>query len=138
MDYVNLGWRRSYSKLAKKYGCTLRAIYKRARIEGWQDRLEKILLQAKERAPTDADLVDSVVQMNARHIAMLRRAQVKAIEAISEQPMEGGGKAVLALYRAIRGERLGLPSVALSGRGSAARVVPGAASARTPPATTCH
>jgi hypothetical protein len=101
--YVGLGQKRSYEAVAKAYGVTKTAVTKRALKEDWQGRLAKV--EAAARSRTDDKLVESIEQMNERHLKILRAVIGKALQALQSMPITSGMDAVRALDLAIRQER---------------------------------
>lgn len=102
--YFALGPSRSYAAVAKKYGVTKKAVYKRALKERWQERIADI--QEKARAHGDEKRVESIEAMNERHLKLMRLVQGKALEALKQYPLETALEAVRALEASIRQERL--------------------------------
>ncbi len=102
--YVGLGAARSYQAVAEKYGVSKQAITKCATREHWQDRLEAIEVRARERS--DQKSVESVDEMNQRHLKMLAVVERKALEALRSFPMSTAMEAVRALEIAMRQTRL--------------------------------
>ena len=102
--YVGLGAARSYQTVADKYAVSKQAITKCATRERWQARLEAIEARARER--NDQKAVESVEEMNQRHLKMLAVVERKALEGLRNLPMSTAMEAVRALEIAMRQTRL--------------------------------
>lgn len=102
--YVGLGADRSYQAVANQYGVTKRAVTNRAKRDGWQPRVEA--LEAQARRASEQRVVETLEEMNTRHIKSLRVIQARALEALRNMPLESAMDAVRALDIAIRHERL--------------------------------
>ncbi len=108
--YIGLGPDRSYQAVADHYGVTKRAVTKRAAKERWQQRVAE--LEAKARRGAERKVLETLEEMNTRHIKSLRVIQGKAFEALRSMPLATAMEAVRALEMAIRQERVirGQPS----------------------------
>ncbi len=102
--YYGLGPGRSYQAVADEYGVTKRAVTDLARREGWSERLRAIEKEARERS--DAKLVETLEEMNDRHLKLVRVVQVRAIEAMKAMPIATAMEAARALDMTIKQERL--------------------------------
>jgi hypothetical protein len=102
--YVSLGLQRSYQAVADRYGCSKRAVTKKAAAEKWADRLIKIERAARERI--DSRMTETLEAVNARHLQTLRMIQAKALQALQMMPLDSGMDAVRALDTSIRQERV--------------------------------
>jgi hypothetical protein len=102
--YFSLGEERSYKTLAKKYGCSERAVAKVASKEKWQNRLED--LEVKARAKSDQQILESLEQMNTRHIKTARMLQAKGIEALQGMQIDSVPDALKAVQVGLDKERL--------------------------------
>ena len=102
--YTSLGAGRSYAAVAEKYDASKQAITNLANRDGWQERLEKIESEVRERG--DAKLVESLDQMNERHLRVLRAIQGKALETLKATPLSNAMDAVRALEMSLKQERL--------------------------------
>lgn len=102
--YVALGPTRTHAEVARKFGVTRRAVSKRAMQEHWEPRVVEIERKARERH--EAKALESLEEMNSRHLQMLRVIQVKALESLKNLQIKSGFDAVKALDIAIRNERL--------------------------------
>ncbi len=102
--YVGLGPGRSYQLVARQFGVSKRAISKYATRHQWQSRLASIEAQVRSRA--DVALVDTVEEMNQRHLKTLKIVQGKALEALRGMPIDSAMSAIRALHGSIRQERI--------------------------------
>lgn len=106
--YFALGPGRSYEAVAEKYGATKRGVADHAKRERWPQRIEELEQRAREQA--DEKALESVVDMNLRHIREARFLQSKGLEGLkSGRPelLSACGKLVasgLTLERLIRGQ----------------------------------
>jgi vacuolar-type H+-ATPase subunit H len=103
-QYVALGPERSYDALAKRLRAGKRSITRLAAKEKWRERLAKIEEQA--RARLDDKLTDTLQEINARHVKIVRAIQAKALQALQSLALTSGMDAVRALDIAIKHERL--------------------------------
>lgn len=101
--YFSLGTARSYEAVATKYGVSKRAVTKRAVSEGWQVRLEAMERQARERA--EKKVIETMDDMNERHLKTLRIVQGKALEALRSMSLKTAMEAVRALAISLEKER---------------------------------
>ena len=102
--YVALGPGRSYAAVAEKYNVTKRAVTKHAARENWQERVREI--ERKARRASEEKAIETLEQMNDRHLKSLRVIQGKALEALKAMPLNTAMEAVRALDLAIRQERV--------------------------------
>ena len=102
--YVSLGPGRSYETVAEQYGVSKRTVTKRASREGWQKRLTDLEAQARHNA--EQRTLESLEEMNVRHLKSLRVIQARALEALRNMPLATAMEAVRSLDLAIRQERL--------------------------------
>lgn len=102
--YFSLGAERSYDAVAKKYDCSKRAVAKVASKEKWQGRLED--LEQKARAKSDQQILESLEQMNDRHIKTARMLQAKGIAALQALEIKGVPDALKAVQVGLEKERL--------------------------------
>ncbi len=101
--YFALGPGRSYQAVAVKYNVTKRAVLDIAKREKWQERLDEIHRKARENATEKA--LESLEQMNERHLSTLKVIQSKALAALRAMPLNSALAAVRALDLSIRQER---------------------------------
>jgi hypothetical protein len=102
--YAGLGPGRSYDAVAIHFNASKRGIAKLAQREDWQGRLERAEHEARERS--QAKVIESLEEMNDRHLKMAMIVQQRAIEALRSAAMEDPVKAAQALVRAIQLERM--------------------------------
>ncbi len=102
--YMGLGPDRSYQTVADHFGVTKRAVTNRATKERWQQRAAEI--EAKARQGAEQRLVETLEDMNTRHLKSLRIVQARALEALRAMPLQSAMEAVRALDVGIRQERL--------------------------------
>ena len=102
--YMGLGPDRSYQAVADHFGVTKRAVTNRATKERWQQRASE--LEAKARQGAEQRLVETLEDMNTRHLKSLRAVQARALEALRSYPLQSAMEAVRALDMGIRQERL--------------------------------
>ncbi len=100
--YVGLGTDRSYRLVAENFGVSKRAVTHRATAENWQERLHAIHEVARGRA--EEAITESLTEMYARHLKLLRIVQGKALEALKSLPMTSAWDACKALDLSIRHE----------------------------------
>jgi hypothetical protein len=102
--YVSLGHQRTYQQVADKYGVTRRGVQKVADRDNWGERLDAIEREVQERA--EKALVESVAEVRARHLKMLKGISGRAVKAIAEHPLETGMEGIRAAEIAIKLERI--------------------------------
>ena len=100
--YVGLGTDRSYRLVAEHFGVSKRAVTHRATAENWQERLHAIHEVARVRA--EEAITESLTEMYARHLKLLRIVQGKALETLKSLPMTSAWDACKALDLSIRHE----------------------------------
>ena len=84
--YLGLGVGRSYSQVAEHYGVSKGAVTALAKRDGWQGRLAKV--EAEARSKSTAKAVESLEQVNDRHLRIARSLQAKALEALRSMSLE--------------------------------------------------
>ncbi len=102
--YMALGPDRSYSAVAEHFKVSKRTVTSTAARERWQERAADI--EAKARAKTDEQIVDTVGEMNTRHLKVYRFVQSKALETLKSTPIDNAADAVRAIEMSLKGERL--------------------------------
>lgn len=102
--YMSLGPGRSYQAVADHFDVSKRAVTNRATKERWQQRATEI--ETKARQGAEQRLVETLEDMNTRHLKSLRVVQARAIEALRAMPLQSAIEAVRALDMGIRQERL--------------------------------
>jgi hypothetical protein len=102
--YMSLGPSRSYQAVADRVGVSKRAVTDRAAKERWKEKLDQ--LEAKARQGAEQRMVETLEEMNSRHLKSLRLIQARAIEALRSMTLESAMDAVRALDVSVRQERL--------------------------------
>lgn len=102
--YYALGERRSYQAVAENYGVSKRAVNNLAAREQWQSQVEERDRQVRESLGQKC--LESLDEMQERHLKTLKAIQGRAIEALRAMPLSSGMEAVRALELAIRQERM--------------------------------
>ena len=102
--YVGLGVGRSYQAVADQYGASKGAVVAKAKKEGWQDRLAKIEHDARSKSEEKA--VETLEQVNDRHLKIARALQGKALEALRAMPLSEARDVIRALDLGVKQERL--------------------------------
>jgi hypothetical protein len=108
--YTSLGPDRSYAAVASFFKVDKTTVVRRAKVEGWQQRLAT--LERKAQQNVQSKLETSLTEMNERHLKILRAVLGKAIETLRAQPMRTAADAVRAIEMCVKNERviLGEPS----------------------------
>jgi len=102
--YVSLGPTRSYDAVALKFEVSKRTVTRTALREQWQGRLEATEKQVRERV--DARAVETLEEMNTRHLTTMKLVQRKALDALRTMPLATCMDAVRALSIAVDKERV--------------------------------
>lgn len=102
--YASLGPDRSYEAVATHFGVSKRGIAKLALREDWQGQIARAEREARERG--HQKLVESLEEMNERHLKTLKAIQARALEALRNTAMVDPTKAALALVKALQMERV--------------------------------
>ena len=102
--YVSLGPTRSYQAVADHFNVHKKTVTRTAKTEQWQDQLASV--EAKAREGTQRKLVETLEQVNERHLKMLRAVQARALETLRSMPIKTATDAVRALHDSIKNERL--------------------------------
>ena len=100
---ASLGPKRSYQAVAEHFSVSKRAVTGVADREKWQERLMEIERKARDKA--DEKVLESLEQMNERHLKVLRFIQGKAIETLKSMPLESAMDAVRAFGLTLDKER---------------------------------
>jgi hypothetical protein len=101
--YFGLGPGRSYQRVAHEYKVSKRSVVNLALREGWKGRLEEIEQKARRQASERA--LETLEEMNERHLKGLLLLQAKALEALRKFPIETALQAARSLESSIREER---------------------------------
>ena len=102
--YVGLGENRSYEAVARHFGVSKRAITSLAARAEWPLRLEQIEREAREKSAKR--LVETLDEMNERHLRIVKVVQGRALEALKAMPLDTAMDAVRAIDISIKQERL--------------------------------
>jgi hypothetical protein len=102
--YVALGFGRSYKQVADHFGVSKGTVTALAQRDDWQARLTKLEQQARSRAEEKA--VETLEQMNERHLKIARALQGKALESLRSMPLMDAKDVIRALDLTVRQERL--------------------------------
>lgn len=102
--YVALGPGRSYRAVAERFGVSKRAVTKLALRDDWASRLLRV--ESEARAEADQRAVDTLREMNERHVKIARALQGRALEVLSRTPLETPRDVIRALELGVRQERL--------------------------------
>lgn len=102
--YAGLGPKRSYRAVAEKFGASKRGVTKLAHRENWAGRLASI--ESKTRDKADERIVDSLDEMNDRHLRIAKALQSKALRALQALPLEQAKDVIRALELGVKQERL--------------------------------
>lgn len=102
--WVSLGDWRSFAKVAAHFGVARRAIQKCSLRNAWGRRLEAIEVAAKARA--DELLVESLAEVRARHLRMLKVVATRGLQALQAKELDTASEGVKAVTEAIKLERM--------------------------------
>ena len=101
--YVGLGPGRSYQAVAEKFGVSKRAVSNMAEREKWQEKIAELERKARDQA--EAKALETLEDMNERHLKVLRFIQGRAIDAMRSMPLESAMDAVRAYTMSVDKER---------------------------------
>ena len=101
--YFSLGPARSYQAVAEHYKLSKRSVTSLAKREDWQGRIAE--LERKARESSDKKKLETLDEMNERHLKQLRFLAGKAIEGLKSMQLDNQGAVVRALQLAICQER---------------------------------
>jgi hypothetical protein len=103
--YVSLSLaERSYDAVATKFDVCERTVADTAKRDHWQERIAEQERRARDRV--DERAVETLAQMNERHLKVFRYVQGKSIETIKSVPLESAMDAIKAYALAAEKERL--------------------------------
>ena len=102
--YVGLGVGRSYQAVADHFSVSKGAVTALAKRDGWQSRLAKI--EAEARSKSNQKAVETLEQVNDRHLRIARSLQAKALEALRNLSLEEARDVIRALDLGVKQERL--------------------------------
>ncbi len=101
--YFSLGVGRSYTRVSQQYATSKKAVAARAAKERWQERIADRERQARENA--DKRAVETLDQMNERHLKVLQALQRKALDALRTAPTSAAAPLMRALTVVMESER---------------------------------
>lgn len=102
--YVALGPERSHLAVAKQFGVSKRTVASAAKRENWRERLADA--EAKARKVSDDMAVDTLAEMNTRHLKVAKFVQSKGIEGLRSMPITNPADALRAIAIGLEKERL--------------------------------
>ncbi|MCC7014858.1 MAG: hypothetical protein IT454_20010 [Planctomycetes bacterium] len=102
--YFSLGPTRSYTEVAKKYGVSKRAVVDFAKKDDWQSRIAEAERTSRQHANQQA--VESLDEMNQRHLKEARYLQSKGLEGLNRGAPEVAAVSLKAITAGIQLERL--------------------------------
>ena len=108
--YLAMGEKRSYAALATQLGVSKAAVASRAARENWAAKLVEAEKNSSQRSEVRA--METLEEMSARHIKIVRAIQARALEALKSMPISTASAAVRALVESVKLECLlrGQPS----------------------------
>ena len=108
--YVGLGIGRGYQAVANHYGVSKGTVTALAKRDDWQSRLVRAEREARNRA--DEKAVETLEQVNERHLKIARALQAKALDALRSMSLQEARDVIRALDLGVKQERviLGEPS----------------------------
>jgi hypothetical protein len=102
--YLSLGVDRRYEQVAAHFGVSKRTVTATAKREHWQKRVAEADGKAREKAAES--YVDTLQDMNSKHLKVLQFMLGRGIEGLKNMPVTNFGEAVRAVSKAIEQERL--------------------------------
>ena len=102
--YTGLGIGRSYAAVAKNFDVSKGTVTALAKRDDWQSRLEKI--EAEARAKSNGKAIETLEQVNGRHLRIARSLQAKALESLRGMSLEDAKDVIRALDLGVKQERL--------------------------------
>jgi hypothetical protein len=85
-------------------GVSKKTVVAHALRDGWQKRI--VERETKAQAEVEKKAVDTIAQVNEKHLKMLEVVQAKALQALKAMPIDTAYQAVRALATAIEQERV--------------------------------
>ncbi len=101
--YMTLGPSGTYEQVAEKYEVSKRAIAKLASKERWQEQVAE--LNEKARRASAERALETLEDMNSRHMKSMQVIQKRALEALKSMTLQSAMDAVRALDISIKQER---------------------------------
>ena len=102
--YFALGHERSYQSVADYYGVSKTAVANLADKEKWQNQV--IERERQARASMEKKSIETIEEMNERHLKLCKFIQKKAFDALLTMPLSAAMDAVRAVDLSIKQERL--------------------------------
>ena len=92
--YLGQGPSRSHQAVADHFGVSKRTVTATAVKEGWKEAVQQADSRVREKA--SENYVETLQQMNERHLKVLRFIQGRSIESLKSLPIESAMDAVRA------------------------------------------
>ncbi|MBK9386437.1 MAG: hypothetical protein IPN34_16620 [Planctomycetes bacterium] len=102
--HFSLGVDRSYTAVAKRYAVARKTVNRHAIAERWQERIAE--RERKAREATEQRAIETLEEMNARHLRVAKAIQARALDALRTLPLSTAMEAVRALEIGVKQERL--------------------------------
>jgi len=102
--YFALGHERSYQSVADYYNVSKTAVANLAEKEEWQKQV--IDRERQARASMEKKSIETIEEMNERHLSLCKFIQKKAFDALRTMPLSAAMEAVRAVDLSIKQERL--------------------------------
>ncbi len=103
VQYVSMGSGRRYGALAKETGVPTSELIRHATKFLWRERIALIHNEVNSR--THEELVESLAEVNSRHISNLKKLQEKAMRFLEHSPLTKPQDAIKLVGMAIKMER---------------------------------
>ena len=101
--YVGLGAERSYQRVAAEFGVSRQAVARRAQRDNWQAEVAKAEEVARQKA--EAEALESLANMNARHLRICQVILKKGLDALRHSGDLSTMEAVRAIAIGLEKER---------------------------------
>lgn len=101
--YAGLGPKRSYAAVAERFGVGKRTVVNAAKRQDWQGRL--VEAETKARAKTDERIVETLEELNARHLKVGKFVLSKGLEALRSMAITKPADALRAVAQGVEQER---------------------------------
>jgi hypothetical protein len=101
--FFALGPSRSHAAVAKHFGVSRKTVARRADDDSWERRV--LELERKAREASEKKALETIEQLNERHLKVLKVLQGKALEALRSLAMDKPSDVIRALEVSIRQER---------------------------------
>jgi hypothetical protein len=103
VQFVSMGAGRRYGALAKETGVPTSELIRHASKFLWRERIA--LIHSEVNTRTHEDLVESLADVNKRHVTKLKALQEKAFEFLDKHPLVKAQDAIKLVGMAIKMER---------------------------------